>query len=83
MDGPMDQWTNGRRDQGMDGPTDGQFFFYTDAIDASESVDFLTDFESFTKALPTDRQTDQHTDGPTDRWTFLLKEMQKPHLKIE
>ena len=43
----------------MDRPMDEYFyFFYSDAIDASENGDFPIDFAVFTKELG--------TDGPTD-----------------
>ena len=43
--------------------------------------DFPIYFAIFTKASPTDRKTAQRTNEPANQWTYLLVEMQKPHLK--
>ena len=47
------------------------FLCDTDAIDASENDNFLTDFAIFSKAL----RTNGPTDGPTDGRTYPLIEM--------
>ena len=60
---------DGRTDQWIDGLMVGQCLpFNTDAIDASESDYFPTEFAIFTKAL----QTDQRTDGPKKDGHSLL-----------
>jgi len=70
-----------------DSPKDGQtnrwisngwtmFLSYADAINASVNDDSLTDFTIFTKALPTDQQTNQATDKPKDQRTYPLIAMQ-------
>ena len=51
------------------------FLSYTDAQDASENGDFLTDMAIFTKALRTDGPTDRPTDQRTNGRTYPLIEM--------
>ena len=69
IDKTIDGWTKGWTNEWL------MSLSCTDAIDASENDDFLTDFSIFTKALWTDAPSDQCTNGLMDQQTYPLIEM--------